>query len=175
MSSSGANKLCQSPELTLCPAVVSRQFMSIASSAADVTVGQQRSDDDSVGPSSCSVRAGTVAELIAQGPAPACAACTLAGRPGFFFQRGWTAVCSIHNALAQSGETVRSFAAPPVSLPPQPRVQNQPPRPVTSITARWRQQISMKTQQRKKVRRLKKRASGESVQTKMNIHLESRL
>ena len=125
---------------------------------------QQRSDENGVGRPACSVRVGTVDGLIAQGPAPPCAACTLAtgdkapSAPQLF-GRGWVALCTTHKTLAQA-EQNRSFSAPPLPLPTSSR--GQPP-PVTSISARWRQQTSMKKQQHKKKERLKNAALRASV------------
>ena len=109
----------------------------------------------------CSVRAGTVVDLLAQGPAPPCAACTLPVDPatttplkgvGLFFQRGWVTLCTTHkNSLGQESRSFAAAVAPPIPHPPPlPKVPRGQPPPVTSISARWRQQTSIKKQQQKK-------------------------
>ena len=119
-------------------------------------------DDGSQNIGTIQVRVGTVAELLAQGPAPPCAACTLATTDrsciaigsgptppqtdGLFFQRGWTVFCSTHKALARSSGEARSSSAP---LPRQPKPSQARPQ-VTSISERWRQQTSLKKKQKKK-------------------------
>lgn len=135
---------------------------------ADTATGQQSRSDNGLNWSGVSVRAGTVADLIAQGPAPPCAACTLAAdrgskmqwKEGLFFQQGWVAVCSAHKALVSSQEA-RSVALPPVPA----QSQSQPPVRVTSITARWRQQTSMRKQQMKKKQPTKHGAGRADVAT----------
>ena len=103
------------------------------------------------------VRAGTVSELLAQGPPPPCAACTLATSSrgsstprridGLFFQRGWVAFCGTHKALAESDKA--PLAAPPTTSRAQPLV--------TSISARWKKQQLMKRQQIRKTQQKRNR------------------
>ena len=121
--------------------------------------------------SGISVRVGTAADLIAQGPAPPCAACTLArseqqqeskkGASGLFFNKGWNVFCSTHTNVAANGAVAQSV----VAVPPIPaRVQRpinsnsaRTPPPVMSISARWKQQTMKKEQLKKKQQRQQQR------------------
>ena len=69
---------------------------------------------------------------------------------GLFAQRGWTAFCSAHKALARS-EVSRSFVAP-IPLPTSSRVQQRG----LSISDRFRQQQMKKKKLRQQVKKKKK-------------------
>ena len=115
--------------------------------------------------SGISVRVGTASQLIAQGPAPPCAACTLAANDrgpktsqmngNLFFNKGWVVFCNVHKPIVQS-EAASSTAALPLPLPvsTSSRVQPVPPT-VTSISARWKRQASLKKQKTNRKHQMK--------------------
>ena len=121
---------------------------------------QQRSSGTESDQPGASVRVGTVAELIAQGPAPPCAGCTRAQAnfepgakipqmDGLFSQasRGWVILCNTHKCLVRDQETL-SYSAPQVVPHKSYRAVQQPV--VTSISERWKKQQMKKTRQTKK-------------------------
>ena len=125
---------------------------------SEVAMGQQLGGGNGTGRSGYSVTVGTVADLIAQGPAQSCAGCTrvavdptsrMPQNDGLFSRKGWVVLCSVHKAAAQSqpnrtvtasvSEVSRSFKAPAPTL-------SRGQQPVTSISARFASRQQMKRQ-----------------------------
>jgi len=134
------------------------------------SVGGRRAsaDDGGSARSGFSFTVGTAAELIARGPPQPCAGCTRTSfdqgpyvprMDGLFFQRGWSVLCSTHEAIARSEEP-RSYTAPFPDLLPTPARVRQPT--VVSISERWRLQQQMKKRKAKRQRQLKETASHAS-------------